>query len=224
MRRSRKTRPRKSPVKAAQPLRSTGGQAAGRVRALLHRCPGPHRPARRAIALGVKPNGIYVDHGLTGTNRPRPGPREALAACRSGDTLVVTKVDRLARSRPDVRDIVAELTEAGVKLNIGGSIHDPNDPVGRLLFNVLAMIAEFDSDVIRMRTREGMKAAKAKGRLRGKQPKLKPAQEKHLVELWRPAGAPAPSWPSCSASARSTIYRAVQRAGMPPSPARPVRQ
>jgi DNA invertase Pin-like site-specific DNA recombinase len=49
-------------------------------------------------AFGVKPTRIYVDHGLTGTNRARPGLREALAACRSGDTLVVTKLDRLARS------------------------------------------------------------------------------------------------------------------------------
>jgi DNA invertase Pin-like site-specific DNA recombinase len=126
------------------------------------------------IALGVKPNRIYLDHGLTGTNRARPGLREALAACRSGDTLVVTKLDRLARSLPDARDIVEELTNAGVKLNIGGSIHDSHDPVGRLLFNVLAMIAEFESDLIKMRTREGMKVAKAKGRLRGKQPKLNP--------------------------------------------------
>jgi DNA invertase Pin-like site-specific DNA recombinase len=83
--------------------------------------------------LGVKPGRIYVDHGLTGTDRARPGLREALAACRSGDTLVVTKLDRLARSLPDARDIVAELTSAGVKLNIGGSVHDPDDPVGRLL-------------------------------------------------------------------------------------------
>ena len=52
-------------------------------------------------ALGVKPNRIYVDHGLTGTNRARPGLREALAACRLGDTLVVTKLDRLARSLTD---------------------------------------------------------------------------------------------------------------------------
>ena len=104
--------------------------------------------------LGVDPKRIYVDHGLTGTNRARPGLREALAACRSGDTLVVTKLDRLARSLTDARNIVEELTEAGVKLNIGGSLHDPNDPVGRLLFNVLGMIAEFESDLIRMRTRE----------------------------------------------------------------------
>jgi len=105
-------------------------------------------------ALGVKPDRIYVDHGLTGTTRARPGLREALAACQSGDTLVVTKLDRSARSLPDARDIVAELTGAGVKLNIGGSVHDPDDPVGRLLFTVLAMIAEFESDLNKMRTRE----------------------------------------------------------------------
>ena len=55
------------------------------------------------------------------------------------------------------------------------------------------MIAEFESDLIRMRTREGMKVAKAKGRLRGKQPKLTPAQEAHLVELSR-AGRSSASW------------------------------
>lgn len=87
-------------------------------------------------APGVDPKRIYVDHGLTGTNRDRPGLCQALA-CRSGDTLVVTKLDRLARSVPDARDIVDELTANGVRLNIGGSVHDPSDPVGRLLFTTL---------------------------------------------------------------------------------------
>ncbi|MBJ7597766.1 recombinase family protein, partial [Candidatus Nephthysia bennettiae] len=136
-------------------------------------------------ALGVTPDRIYVDHGLTGTNRERPGLRQALAACRAGDTLVVTKLDRLARSLPDARAIADELTAGSVKLNLGGSIHDPTDPVGRLLFNVLAMVAEFEADLARMRTREGMKVAKAKGRLRGKQPKLSPKQEAYLVALHR---------------------------------------
>ena len=84
--------------------------------------------------LGVDPKRIYVDHGLTGTNRDRSGLREALAACRRGDTLVVTKLDRLARS-PDARGIVHELTAGGVRLNIGGSVHGLTDPIGRLLFN-----------------------------------------------------------------------------------------
>jgi DNA invertase Pin-like site-specific DNA recombinase len=137
------------------------------------------------VALGVAANRIYVDHGLTGTNKQRPGLREALAACRESDTLVVTTLDRLARSLPDARAIADELTTGQVRLNLGGSVYDPTDPVGRLLFNVLAMVAEFESDLIRLRTREGMKVAKAKGRLRGKQPKLNRRQEAHLVALLR---------------------------------------
>ncbi len=161
-------------------------------------------------ALGVKPNRIYVDHGLTGRNRDRPGLREALAACRTSDNLGGTKLDRLARSLPDARDIVEERTTAEVKLNIGGSMHDPNDPIGRLLFNVLAMIAEFESDLIR-RTREGMKVAKAKGRLRGKAPKLSPAQETHLVGLYRAGKHTTAELAELFTVGRSTVYRAVQR-------------
>jgi DNA invertase Pin-like site-specific DNA recombinase len=67
-------------------------------------------------ALGVARERIYVDHGLTGTHRDRPGLREALAACRGGDALVVTKLDRLARSVPDARSIADELTARAVKL------------------------------------------------------------------------------------------------------------
>ncbi len=139
------------------------------------------RDALRTV--GVGDDRIYVDHGLTGTNRDRPGLRLALAACRSGDTLVVTKLDRLARCLPDARDILAELTAKNVRLSLGGSIHEPNDPIGRLLFNVLAMVAEFESDLIRMRTGEGMNVARAKGHLKGKQPKLTVNQARHLLEL-----------------------------------------
>ncbi len=169
---------------------------------------------RDALArLGVNDERVYVDHGLTGTNRQRPGLKEALAACRKGDVLVVTKLDRLARSLPDARDIVADLTKRGVKLNIGGSVHDPTDPIGRLLFNVLAMVAEFEADLARARTREGMAVAKAKGRLRGKQPKLSPAQEKHLVELYWAGKHTTAELSALFNVARSTVYRAVERAG-----------
>ena len=94
------------------------------------------------VALGVSLQKTFTDQGLIGTNRARPGRREALAACRAGDTLVVTKPDRRARSLRDTKDIVDDLTLREVKLSIGGSVHDPTDPVGRLLFNVLAMVAE----------------------------------------------------------------------------------
>jgi DNA invertase Pin-like site-specific DNA recombinase len=163
-------------------------------------------------ALGVAPERIYVDHGLTGTNRDRPGLREAMAACRAGDVLVVTKLDRLARSLPDARDIVAELTARDVALSLGGSVHDPTDPVGRLLFNVLAMVAEFESDLARMRTREGMKVARAKGRLRGKQPKLSPRQEAHLVALHGAGEHTISELEELFSITRSTVYRALARA------------
>jgi len=159
--------------------------------------------------LGVDTNRVYVDHGLTGTNRERPGLREALAACREGDTLVVTKLDRLARSLPDARAIADELTTRQVRLNLGGSVYDPTDPVGRLLFNVLAMVAE--SDLIRLRTREGMKVAKAKGRLRGKQPKLNHRQEAHLVTLLNGGEYSTAELADLFGVARSTVYRAVER-------------
>ena len=156
-------------------------------------------------------NRVYVDHGLTGTNRERPGLREALAACREGDTLVVTKLDRLARSLPDARAIADELTAGQVRLNLGGSVYDPTDPVGRLLFNVLAMVAEFESDLIRLRTREGMKVAKAKGHLRGKQPKLNHRQEGHLVALLKGGEYSTAELADLFGVARSTVYRAVER-------------
>lgn len=82
----------------------------------------------------------------------------------------MTKLDRLARSLPDARAIAEELTSRHVKLSLGGSVYDPTDPVGRLLFNVLAMVAEFEADLIRARTREGMRVAKRKGTCVGGNP------------------------------------------------------
>jgi len=161
--------------------------------------------------LGVEADRTYVDHGLTGTNRERPGLREALAACRAGDTLVVTKLDRLARSLPDARAIADELTARQISLSLGGSVYDPTDAVGRLLFNVLTMVAEFGSDLIRLRTVEGMKVAKAKGRLRGKQPKLNRRQEAHLVSLVHSGEYSTLEVAELFGVGRSTVYRAIER-------------
>ena len=125
---------------------------------------------------------------------------------------MVTKLDRLARSVADAHDIAKELTARGVRLNLGGSVHDPTDPVGKLLFTALAMVAEFEADLARMRTREGMKVAKAKGRLRGKQPKLNPRQEAHLVALHAAGEHAGAEVAELFGVARSTVYRAIERA------------
>src|SRR5262245_21603820 len=70
------------------------------------------------LALGVPTERIYTDKGLTGTNRQRPGLDQALASVRAGDTLVVTKLDRLARSVPDARAIGDSLIARGVRLSL----------------------------------------------------------------------------------------------------------
>ena len=133
--------------------------------------------------LGVAPERIYTDHGLTGTSRARPGLDQALAAVRAGDTLVVPKLDRLARSVPDARAIADALVARGVKLALGASVYDPADPMGKMFFNILATFAEFEADLIRLRTREGMAIARARGRLRGKKPKLSDRQQKEVCRM-----------------------------------------
>jgi len=144
---------------------------------MLHRRAGPHRAAAAVGELGVTEDRIYLDHGLTGTNRARPGLDQALAALREGDTLVVPKLDRLARSVPDARDIGDGLAARGIKLSLGGQVYDPTDPMGKMFFNILATFAEFEVDLLRMRTREGMAVARAKGRLKGRRPKLSTKQQ-----------------------------------------------
>ena len=100
---------------------------------------------------------------------------------RQADTLVVPKLDRLARSVPDARAIADRLRERDVKLALGRALYDPGDPMGKLFFNILATFAEFEADLIRMHTREGM--AIARGQLRGKQPKLSDRQQRELCRI-----------------------------------------
>ena len=77
-----------------------------------------------------------MDKGLSSTHRARPGLDQALAAVRKGDTLVLSKLDRLARTVPDARHIADQLQEKGVKLALGRNIHDPDHPMGKMFFNI----------------------------------------------------------------------------------------
>jgi DNA invertase Pin-like site-specific DNA recombinase len=163
------------------------------------------------LGLGVAAKRIYTDHGFTGSNRARPGLDQALAAVRSGDTFVVSKLDRLARSVPDARAIGDELAERGVKLQIGAGVHDPTDPMGRLFFNILATFAEFEADLIRHRTREGMAVARAKGKLRGKQPKLSERQQKELVRMHGTGEYSISDLAELFSISRPTVYRTLAR-------------
>jgi DNA invertase Pin-like site-specific DNA recombinase len=167
------------------------------------------------LGLGVAEDRIYLDHGLTGTNRVRPGLDQALAAVRSGDTLVVPKLDRLARSVPDAREIGDSLAARGVRLSLGGTVYDPTDPMGKMFFNILATFAEFEVDLLRMRTREGMAVARAKGKLRGKQPKLSARQQAHLVALHRAGEHTIAELAELFSVSRPTVYRVLERSSEP---------
>ena len=167
---------------------------------------------RAALAeLGVAEECIYTDHGLTGTNRARPGLDQALAAVRAGDVLVVPKLDRLARSVPDARAIADQLQKKGIKLALGASVYDPADPMGKMFFNILATFAEFEADLIRMRTREGMAIARAKGKLRGKQPKLSEKQQRELNRMHASGEYSISDLAELFSVSRPTVYRTLQR-------------
>ena len=147
------------------------------------------------LEIGVAKDRIYTDHGFTGTTRARPGLDQVLAAMCEGDTLVVPKLDRLPRSVPDARAIADLLRERGVKLALGRALYDPGDPMGKMFFNILATFA---ADLIRMRTREGMAIAHAKGKLHGKQPKVSDDSSGNSAVCTPPASIPSRISPNSS--------------------------
>ena len=174
---------------------------------------------RESLAgLGVAEDRIYLDKGLTGTNRARPGLDQALAAVRAGDTLVVPKLDRLARSVPDARDIGDTLVARGVRLSLGGSIYDPADPMSKIFFNMLAVFAEFEADLLKMRTREGMAVARSRGKLKGRQPKLTSRQQAELVRMHGTGEYTIADLMEVFSVGRATVYRVLGRvAGAAPA-------
>jgi DNA invertase Pin-like site-specific DNA recombinase len=167
--------------------------------------------------LGVSDERVYLDHGMTGRNRRRPGLQQALAAVRQGDTLVVPKLDRLARSVPYARAIGDSLAVGGVRLSIGGTAYDPTDPMGKMFFNILATFAEFEVDLLRMRTREGMAIARANGRLKGKAPKLSARQRVHVLALAQAGEHTIAELAELFSVSRAMIYREIARAHREPT-------
>jgi len=167
---------------------------------------------RQALhALGVDAKRIHLDRAQTGRNTQRPELAKLLAAVRSGDEIVVIKLDRFGRSVVDARTLADQLHVDGVRLNINGAIYDPTDPVGKMFFTMLAMFAEFEADLISQRTREGMAIARQKGRLKGKPPKLMPSTEKHLVQLFHAGEHTVGEMADMFGISRATVYRAVER-------------
>jgi DNA invertase Pin-like site-specific DNA recombinase len=166
-------------------------------------------------AAGVEPDAIYVDHGFTGTQRERLGLGKALAACRNGDTVVVTKLDRLARSLPDARDIADELTQRGGPQSRWQRLR-PARSGGKAAL-------QRPSHGGRVRSRSHPRQnPRRNGRSQiqrpapRKQPKLYRAQEAHLVSLHQGGVHTTTEIAELFGVARSTVYRAIQRATPPP--------
>lgn len=106
----------------------------------------------------------------SGARAERPGLMEALKECRSGDTLVVWKLDRLGRSLPHLVETVRDLVARGVGFQSLQENIDTTTSGGKLIFHLFAALAEFERDLIRERTQAGLAAARARGR-KGRRPK-----------------------------------------------------
>jgi DNA invertase Pin-like site-specific DNA recombinase len=119
---------------------------------------------------------IFADK-ITGTARSRPELDRLLDQLRQGDVITVTKYDRLARSLRDLLDIVDTIQAQGAGFRSLAEDIDTTTPAGRLVFHVFASIAQFERERISERTREGLAAARKRGRIGGRPSALSPAQK-----------------------------------------------
>lgn len=125
---------------------------------------------------------IFADV-ITGSARHRPQLDRMLDQLRVGDVVVVTKYDRLARSLKDLLEIVEQIQEKGAGFRSLAEDIDTTTPAGRLVFHVFASIAQFERERIAERTREGLEAARRRGRVGGRPPALSPAQKAEVRRM-----------------------------------------
>ena len=127
---------------------------------------------------------------------------------RQGDTLVVTRIDRLARSLKDLQDIIHDLKARGIALKATEQPIDTSTPVGKAFLDVLGVFAEFETNLRRERQLEGIARAKANGAYKGRKPSIDVVRIKALKEAGRSPAAIARDLKI----ARSSVYRALDDA------------
>jgi DNA invertase Pin-like site-specific DNA recombinase len=156
---------------------------------------------------------VFVD-SASGKLASRPGLEKALlSANRVGDQLVVTKLDRLGRSLENLIDLSKRLQDAGVDLVVLDQGIDTSTPLGTMFFQILGSIAEFEHALMAERTRDGLAAARARGRTGGQKPKLGSRQVKLARQMYEetgPDGKRAHTVAQIAAEfkvSRPTIYR-----------------
>lgn len=126
---------------------------------------------------------VFTDHA-SGKLASRPQLEAALDYLREGDALVVTKLDRLGRSVAHLCELASALKERGIDLVILNLGIDTSTPAGKLAFHMFAGIAEFERELISERTKEGLEAARARGRKGGRKPVMTPEKVKVAQQMY----------------------------------------
>ena len=145
---------------------------------------------------------------ISGSLRQRPELDRLLDQLRAGDVVVVTKYDRLARSLRDLLDIVEAIQARGAGFRSLAEDIDTTTPAGRLVFHVFASIAQFERERISERTREGLEAARKRGRVGGRPPALSAAQKTEVRRMRDDELRPLPEIAQLFRVSTKTVRRA----------------
>lgn len=145
----------------------------------------------------------------TGTTADRPELQACLKYVRKGDSLVITKLDRLARSTFHLTQIAKQLEDKGVDLIVLDQKIDTSTPTGRLMFNMLASIAEFETEIRKERQLEGIAKAKENGVQFGRKAKLTP-QEVQQLALDRSSGVKIKDLMQKYGLSKASVYRLLE--------------
>lgn len=150
---------------------------------------------------------LIFQETMSGARSDRPELAKALDALEEGDTLIITRLDRLARSTFDLLHSVRTIEAKGAKLkSLAESWADTTTPAGRMILTVLGGLAEFERSLIAARTGEGRERARREGRRLGRPPKLTPHQ-RSLIGQWRSEGKDNAEIARALGVSRSTISR-----------------
>lgn len=152
---------------------------------------------------------IFIDKGASGKLASRPRWDACREYLRPGDMLVITRLDRLGRSVKNLLDITEWLSEQGIGLRATEQSIDTSTAEGRLFFTIVAAFAAFEHELIVERTKEGLAAARARGRMGGGVRKLTPAQAKRARELYDAKTMTVKEIGLQFGVSRQTIYRAL---------------
>ena len=118
---------------------------------------------------------VFKDHGISGNSTERPGLKQAMDMLQEGDTLIVWRLDRLGRSLVHLVELVSSLGRQGIEFRSLTESIDTSSSGGKLLFHMIAALAEFERSLISERTKAGMAAAKLRGKHVGRPKQIKSA-------------------------------------------------